>query len=293
MQKNIVETARDAGTFTTLIAAIDRAGLEPTLAGEGPFTVFAPSDAAFAQLPEGTVESLLAEPDKLTQVLTYHVVPGRVTAAGVVGLDEGADRARRGAVGVGRRQHPRRRRARDQRRHRSLKRAHSRDRPGAAARSDLMAVADREGRPPSRNRGARTARLGRVAVGGAVRWAGDRLDARGTEDERRRRRGDRIVSTVDALVDQLAVMRGAAMKAGQVLSTIEFPGLDEDQTAYLQARLASLRDSVPPVDWKRMHKVLASRLGRDPGRVLHDDRPRAGRGREHRAGLPRTHARRA
>jgi len=80
------ETARDAGTFTTLIAAIDRAGLEPTLAGEGPFTVFAPSDAAFAQLPRGTVESLLAEPDKLTQVLTYHVVPGRVTAADVVGL---------------------------------------------------------------------------------------------------------------------------------------------------------------------------------------------------------------
>ena len=86
MQKNIVETARDAGKFTTLIAAIDRAGLESTLAGEGPFTVFAPSDEAFAQLPEGTVDSLLAEPDKLASVLTYHVVPGRVTAADVVGL---------------------------------------------------------------------------------------------------------------------------------------------------------------------------------------------------------------
>ena len=86
MQKNIVETARDAGTFTTLIAAIDRAGLESTLAGEGPFTVFAPSDEAFAQLPEGTVDSLLAEPAKLAQVLTYHVVPGRVTAADAVGL---------------------------------------------------------------------------------------------------------------------------------------------------------------------------------------------------------------
>jgi uncharacterized surface protein with fasciclin (FAS1) repeats len=81
MQKNIVETARDAGTFTTLVADIDRAGLEPTLAGEGPFTVFAPSDEAFAQLPEGTVDSLLAEPAKPAQVLTYHVVPGRVTAA--------------------------------------------------------------------------------------------------------------------------------------------------------------------------------------------------------------------
>ena len=86
MQKNIVETARDAGTFTTLIAAIDRAGLESTLAGEGPFTVFAPSDEAFAQLPDGTVDSLLAEPAKLATVLTYHVVPGRVTAADVVGL---------------------------------------------------------------------------------------------------------------------------------------------------------------------------------------------------------------
>lgn len=86
MQKNIVETARDAGTFTTLIAAIDRAGLESTLAGEGPFTVFAPSDEAFAQLPDGTVDSLLAEPHKLAEVLTYHVVPGRVTAADVVGL---------------------------------------------------------------------------------------------------------------------------------------------------------------------------------------------------------------
>ena len=86
MQKNIVETARDAGTFTTLIAAIDRAGLEPTLVGEGPFTVFAPNDEAFAQLPEGTVDSLLAEPAKLAQVLTYHVVPGRVTAADAAGL---------------------------------------------------------------------------------------------------------------------------------------------------------------------------------------------------------------
>lgn len=86
MRKNIVETAEDAGTFTTLIAAIDRAGLETTLAGEGPFTVFAPNDQAFAALPEGTVDSLLAEPDKLAQVLTYHVVPGRVAAADVVGL---------------------------------------------------------------------------------------------------------------------------------------------------------------------------------------------------------------
>src|SRR5947209_19998895 len=101
----------------------------------------------------------------------------------------------------------------------------------------MSVIADSDGRSPTRSRGVRTARLGRVAVGGAMRWAGDRLDARGTEEERRRRRGDRIVATIDALVDQLAVMRGAAMKAGQVLSTVEFPGLDDDQAEHLQRRL--------------------------------------------------------
>ncbi len=86
MSKNIVETARDAGSFTTLLAAVDAAGLGDTLAEGGPFTVFAPSDAAFAALPDGTVESLLADPAKLTDVLTYHVVAGRVTAADAAGL---------------------------------------------------------------------------------------------------------------------------------------------------------------------------------------------------------------
>jgi uncharacterized surface protein with fasciclin (FAS1) repeats len=86
MSKNIVETARDAGSFTTLLAAVDAAGLGDTLAEAGPFTVFAPSDDAFAKLPTGTVESLLADPAKLTDVLTYHVVPGRVTAADAAAL---------------------------------------------------------------------------------------------------------------------------------------------------------------------------------------------------------------
>jgi uncharacterized surface protein with fasciclin (FAS1) repeats len=81
MSKNILETAREAGSFTTLLAAVDAAGLSETLAGGGPFTVFAPTDEAFAKLPEGTVESLLADPAKLTDVLTYHVVPSRVRAA--------------------------------------------------------------------------------------------------------------------------------------------------------------------------------------------------------------------
>src|SRR6478735_878070 len=125
-----------------------------------------------------------------------------------------------------------------------------------------------EGKPPISGRGARTARLGRVAARGALNWAGDRLDSRGTPEEQRRRRGDRIVATIDALVDQLSVMRGAAMKAGQVLSTVEFPGLDADQSAHLQSRLASLRDNVPAVSWKQMRQVLEEDWGEDPEAFL-------------------------
>lgn len=76
--KDIVDTAVDAGTFTTLVAAVEAAGLVDTLKGEGPFTVFAPTDKAFAALPEGTVEGLLADPEALAAVLTYHVVSGKV-----------------------------------------------------------------------------------------------------------------------------------------------------------------------------------------------------------------------
>lgn len=75
---NIVETATAAGSFTTLLAAVEAAGLVDTLNGEGPFTVFAPTDEAFAALPEGTVEGLLADIPTLTAILTYHVVPGAV-----------------------------------------------------------------------------------------------------------------------------------------------------------------------------------------------------------------------
>ena len=76
--KDIVDTAVEAGTFTTLVAAVEAAGLVETLKGEGPFTVFAPTDDAFAALPEGTVEALLADTEALTAILTYHVVPGKV-----------------------------------------------------------------------------------------------------------------------------------------------------------------------------------------------------------------------
>jgi len=84
--KTIVEVAAEAGNFTTLVAAVKAAGLVDTLSGEGPFTVFAPTDAAFAKLPAGTVEGLLKDKEKLTAILTYHVVSGKVMAADVVTL---------------------------------------------------------------------------------------------------------------------------------------------------------------------------------------------------------------
>lgn len=87
---DIVDTAVEAGSFTTLAAALDAAGLIDTLKGDGPFTVFAPTDEAFAALPAGTVEDLLKpeNKDKLTAILTYHVVPGSVMAADVVKLED-------------------------------------------------------------------------------------------------------------------------------------------------------------------------------------------------------------
>jgi uncharacterized surface protein with fasciclin (FAS1) repeats len=80
---DIVETAMAAGQFNTLVKAVQAAGLADTLKGEGPFTVFAPTDEAFAKLPAGTVEALLNDKQKLAQILTYHVVPGKVMAADV------------------------------------------------------------------------------------------------------------------------------------------------------------------------------------------------------------------
>jgi uncharacterized surface protein with fasciclin (FAS1) repeats len=87
---DIVDTAVAAGSFSTLAAALQAAGLVDTLKGEGPFTVFAPTDEAFAALPEGTVENLLRPEnrDQLVAVLTYHVVSGDVRAADVAGLTE-------------------------------------------------------------------------------------------------------------------------------------------------------------------------------------------------------------
>jgi uncharacterized surface protein with fasciclin (FAS1) repeats len=84
--KDIVETATGAGSFTTLLTAAKAAGLVETLQGDGPFTVFAPTDEAFAALPAGTLEGLLADKEALKKVLLYHVVPAAVTADMVVGL---------------------------------------------------------------------------------------------------------------------------------------------------------------------------------------------------------------
>ena len=82
--RDIVQVATDVGSFTTLIAALDAAGLSEVLQGDGPFTVFAPTDEAFAQLPAGTIEALLADTETLASILTYHVVPGRVTSSDIV-----------------------------------------------------------------------------------------------------------------------------------------------------------------------------------------------------------------
>lgn len=88
-KSDIVDTAVAAGDFTTLAAALQAGGLVDTLKSDGPYTVFAPTDAAFAKLPEGTVEMLLLpeNKDKLVEILTYHVVPGKVKAADVVALN--------------------------------------------------------------------------------------------------------------------------------------------------------------------------------------------------------------
>lgn len=85
-KKDIVDTAAAAGTFNTLITAVKEAGLVETLRGKGPFTVFAPTDEAFAKLPAGTLDALLKDKQKLKQILLYHVVPGKVMAKDVVSL---------------------------------------------------------------------------------------------------------------------------------------------------------------------------------------------------------------
>jgi uncharacterized surface protein with fasciclin (FAS1) repeats len=99
---DIVDTAVAAGSFKTLVAAVQAAGLVDTLKGAGPFTVFAPNDEAFAKLPAGTVEDLLKpeNKDKLVAILTYHVVPGKVMAADVAGKETMAKSVQGGEIKV-------------------------------------------------------------------------------------------------------------------------------------------------------------------------------------------------
>ena len=94
---DIIDTAVAAGSFKTLAAALTAAGLVETLKGAGPFTVFAPSDDAFAKLPAGTVEGLLKDIPALTKILTYHVVAGKVMAADVMTMDGKAAKTVNGA----------------------------------------------------------------------------------------------------------------------------------------------------------------------------------------------------
>ncbi|ANM32340.1 hypothetical protein ABI59_18315 [Acidobacteria bacterium Mor1] len=86
-QPDIVDIAAGADSFSTLVAAVQAAGLVDVLKGDGPFTVFAPTDDAFAALPAGTLDSLLQDKEALTKILTYHVVPGKVMASDVVKLN--------------------------------------------------------------------------------------------------------------------------------------------------------------------------------------------------------------
>lgn len=99
---NIVQTAVDAGSFNTLVAAVKAAGLVKTLQGPGPFTVFAPTDEAFARLPAGTVENLLKPENKnqLVAILTYHVIPGKVMAKDIAGKKTMAKSVEGSAISV-------------------------------------------------------------------------------------------------------------------------------------------------------------------------------------------------
>jgi uncharacterized surface protein with fasciclin (FAS1) repeats len=100
--KDIVDTAVGAGSFNTLVAAVQAAGLVDTLKGDGPFTVFAPTDEAFAKLPAGTIDSLLKpeNKDKLVAILTYHVVPGKVMSSDIAGKKADVASVQGGTISV-------------------------------------------------------------------------------------------------------------------------------------------------------------------------------------------------
>src|SRR3954468_16023317 len=121
--------------------------------------------------------------------------------------------------------------------------------------------------PPGRL--ARTARVGGLVTGQGLRWAGMRAANRVRSPERAEAaRDERTAATVRELVEQLGRMRGAAMKVGQLFSMIDLEGLPEEQRAELQSRLATLRDDVPPVPFRRLERLIREELGMPLGRVF-------------------------
>src|SRR4029079_1257061 len=129
-----------------------------------------------------------------------------------------------------------------------------------------MAAQDDDSQPEARRlptgRLARTARVGGLVTGQGVRWAGMRTANRVRSPERAAAaQSERTAALVHQLVEQLGQMRGAAMKVGQVLSMVEFDGLPEDQRDALQAKLAELRDDVPPVPFSKLERLMRDEFG--------------------------------
>src|ERR1700732_1124582 len=123
---------------------------------------------------------------------------------------------------------------------------------------------------------ARTARVGGLVAGQGVRWAGMRTANRVRSPERAAAaQNERTAALVNQLVEQLGQMRGAAMKVGQVLSMVEFDGLPEDQRDALQAKLAELRDGVPPVPFSKRERLMRDEFGGPLGRVFSEFDQRA------------------
>src|SRR3954453_1113527 len=127
-----------------------------------------------------------------------------------------------------------------------------------------------ERRPPT-SRLARSARLGALVAGQGARAAGGRLTDRGRDGERRREAQSRRYARIaEEVVDQLGRMKGAAMKFGQVLSTVDLPNLEPEDRERLKATLASLRDDAPRVSFRDMEKVMRNEWGEAPSKVLAD-----------------------
>ena len=149
-----------------------------------------------------------------------------------------------------------------------------------------------EPRQPPTSRIARSARLGGLVAGQSARWVGTRAaNVVRTPERADEATGERAAALARELVEQLGQMRGAAMKVGQVLSTIDFAALPEDERENFKQTLAQLRDDVPPLPFKRLEKLLREELGEKPSDDLRRVRGGGVRGRLDRPGAPRRDAR--